>query len=111
MILERGGGGQEGEEYICWPPLPFFFLRDNKSIPYMLHLSSQKMYEAHMYSEQRGSFSKVRESETRIRYGHGMLITKLPPKARDSKLLSSKIEYMYITSVQYIYTAHLSATH
>lgn len=39
-----------------------------------------------MYSEQRGSFSKVRESETRIKYGHGMLITKLPPKARDSKL-------------------------
>lgn len=79
----------------------------------MLHLSSQKMYEAHMYSEQRGSFTKVRESETRIKYGHGMLIIKLPPKARDSKLLSLKLEYihMYTTSVQYIYTAHLSATH
>lgn len=25
MILERGGGGQEGEEYIYWQPLPSFF--------------------------------------------------------------------------------------
>lgn len=40
----------------------------------MLHFSSQKLYEAHMYSEQRGSFSKVRESETRTKYGHGMYV-------------------------------------
>ena len=96
MILERGGQEGGGED-ICWLPLLFFFFfskREKKSITYMLHLSSQKMYEAHMYSEQRGSFSKVREVETRIKYGHGMFITKLPPRARDSKLLSLEIEYI-----------------
>lgn len=25
MNLVRGGGGQEAEEYIYWPPLPFFY--------------------------------------------------------------------------------------